>query len=505
VIAALAIGVSGLVAVPADAAFQAGTGLVNQPVATGVSSITPESALVSGAIDTGGYNQPNDSTSTTTAGGYAVPVTPGSTWDSGVTGTGYPISSTTTSITIDGIPLDTPNASGTPTPTYSAVWVEYDPLSDFEANGNAPGPETQIAPEEDVDTSTAPYTAIPPIEIGGYPAATATANGAQPLTPDTTYVYWLEQQTDETTAATTINEFNGVDLYNFLDQTDPAGSGAIASASNANGGSSASSLFGESGDGTSTDAFTPSPGTTLSWNSGFTNASDETAWAAGAGIYGANGFGAANLAVFAGKIAYTDAKDASETLNLTSLANPDYQCAPDYDLVPGGPFEVNTAGQPWASYTTTGTVSGGISGYSNGALTYAGAEPQEQGSCVDFLGSSANQNYFITSATGEFKTLALGKITFGAKATVSGKRATLKVSNSSGEDAIGTLELTIKVKKKTVEVAHGPYKVPAHGSSIMTLTLTAKGNKQLKKGAFKPRIVLTSKTDQTTSSKSIKL
>ncbi len=508
VIAALAIGASGLVAVPADAAFQAGTGLVNQPVATGVSGITPESAVVSGAIDTGGFLQPNDSTSSTTAGGYAVAVTPGSTWDSGVTGTGFPIPSTTSSITIDGIPLTTPDASGNPVPTYSGVWVEYDPLSDWEASGNAPGPETQIAPEEDVNTSSAPYTAIPSIEIGGYPAATAQANGAEPLQPNTTYVYWLEQQTDETTAATTINEFNPIDLYNFLDQTSPSGSGAeVGTAGGTSGGTSAASLFGEAGDGGGTggDAFNASPGTSLSWNSSYTNADDETAWQAGNGIYGANSLGAASTGLFAGKVSYTDALDKTETLNLTSLANPDYQCAPDYDLVKGGPFGVDTVGQPWASYTSTGTVSGGISGYSNGSLTYAGAEPEEQGSCVDFLGSSANQNFFITSATGEFTTLPLGKITFGKTATVSGKYATVKVYNKSGEDARGTIDLTVKVKRKVVTVAAGTYRVAAHGTSVMTLKLTAKGKAEVAAGPFKPRLVLTSATDQKTTTKSIKL
>lgn len=507
-IAALAVGACGLVAVPAaDASFQAGTGLVNQPIATGASQITPESAVISGAVDTGGYDQPNDSTSSTVAGGFSVPVTPGSTWDGGVTGTGVPISSTTSSITIDGIPTTTPNTSGSPVPTYSAVWVEYDPLSDWVANGNAPGPETVSAPEEDVDTSTSPYTPFPSIEIGGYPASVAQNNGTTPLTPGTTYVYWVEQQTDETTAATTINEFNPVDLYNFLDSTAPAGSGAQSGT----GGTSVSSLFGESG-----DAWVDSPGTALTGTTnpypvaGMTNADDVTAWQAGTGIYGANGYSPAFTGVFSGKIAYLDAQDKNETLNLTSLANPDYQCAPDYDLVPGGPFGVNTTGQPWTTYTASGTVVGGISGYANGALTYAGAEPEEQGNCVDFLGSTANQNYFVTSATGEFTTPKLGDVVIGSKATLLGKKATVSIANKSAEDAVGSVELTIRVKKKAVVVATGGFRLAAHASGTMTLKLTKKGVNALyyakhSTGKLSTKIVYTINTDQPTKSKTIKL
>jgi hypothetical protein len=212
--------------------------------------------------------------------------------------------------------------------------------------------------------------------------------------------------------------------------------------------------------------------------------------------------------VFAGKIGYIDAQDANETLNLTSLANPDYQCAADYTLIPNGIFAKNSVGQPWDTYTATGTVSGGISGYANGALTYASNQPEEQGSCEDFLGSTANQNYFITSATGEFTTPKLGSVVFGSKATVTGKKATDKVTNKSGEDAVGSVELTAKVKGKTVDIASGGYRVAAHGNGTLALKLSKKGVTDLAKakhGVLSTKVVLTSNTDQTTSSKTIKL
>ncbi len=517
-IAAIAVGASGLVAVPAQAAFQAGTGLVNQPIVTGASQITPESALITGAVDTGGFNQPNDATATTTAGGYSVPVNLGVLWDGGVPGTGF--LTTTSSITIDGIPLTTPNTSGTPVPTYSAVWVEYDPVADYVASGNTPGPETQIAPEEDIDTSTSPYTSIPAIEIGGYPASSAESNGQTPLTPGTAYYYWIVQQTDETTAATNIDAFDPVDLYDFLDgstTTPPAGSGAVSGAAGSN-----PQLTGTATGTNGTAAYSSSAPLVTS---GATE-NDFPAWQAGIGAF--TPVGAANAALFNG------ATGISGVTNLATLANPDYSCQPDYKLINGGPFAVNTPGEPWASYTSTSTTAGGIvdgntsgvsssSSYnsSTGTFNFAPAQLDEQpGSCVDFLGSIANQNFFVTSTPQEFTTPKLADVKFGSSATVSGKKLTAKVQNLSALDASGTVALTVKSGKKTVTVATGKFKVAPKDTALFTLKLTAAGVKDIapaklskkqkkehktaKAKTLTAKIAYTSNTDQPTKSKTIK-
>jgi hypothetical protein len=508
-ITAAAVGVSGLVAVPAADALGGVTGTqvpgyVNQPIAANATNITPESAVISGAVDTGGYTAGDGFFGT----GYSEMPT-STLWDAGVSGTGLPVTPGT-AITVDGLPITTSDLNGNQVPTYSAVWVEYDPLSDWTAAGDIPGPETQFAPEEDVDTTTAPYNSFAPIKLGGYPSSVAQANGNTPLTPGTTYVYWVEQQVGETTAAETINEFNPVDLYNFLDQTSPSGSGATAGT----GGTSAASLFGEAGDGpASGDPFYKLGinDTALSYSGApaDTNATDGSAWLAGSGIYGANGMGAANLGILAGKIGYTDALGKSETLNLTSLANPDWQCAADATIK-----ATDTTGQPWETYADGGTVSGGIASVTNGAIQYAGAEPEFQGgaaagaSCVDFLASTANQNFFVTSATGEFTTSKLGNIVFAGKATVKGAKATVKVTNQSGEDAVGSVSLTAKVKGKTVALASGGYRVAAHGVGSLNLKISKKGAaalKTAKKGTISTTLVLTSNTDQKTTSKKVTL
>jgi hypothetical protein len=530
-IAAVAVGASGLVAVPAaDAAFQTGTGLVNQPIVTGASQITPESAVITGAVDTGGYNQPNNNVTTSsaaTAGGYSVVVTPGSTWAGGVTGTGYPVPSTSSSITIDGIPTTTPATNGTPAPTFSGVWVEYDPVADYVTSGDTPGPETQIAPEEDIDTSTAPYTPVPSVTIGGYPAANAENSGQTPLTPGTAYYYWIVQQTDETTAATTIDAFDPVDLYDFLDgstTTPPSASGAISGAAGSN-----SQLTGTA---TGTGGAAAYTSTAPLVTSGATE-NDFPAWQAGTGAFGATaanptGVGAANAALFNGSTGL------SGVPNLATLANPDYSCQADYKLINGGPFAVNSPGEPWASYTSTSTTTGGIvdgntSGVSSnssynsttGTFNYAPAQLDEQpGACADYLGSIANQNYQISSSVGEFTTPKLGDVKFGAKATLSGKKLTETVQNKSALVASGTVDLTDKIGKKTVTLATGTFKVAPKDTATFTLKLTAKALRLIaapaqtakeKKAHVTPgmktitaKIVYTSNTDQPTTSKKVK-
>ena len=118
-----AIGVSGLVAGPAFAL----NNYVTQPVVTGVSSLTPESAVLSGAIDTGG--------------------------DPGVTFTASPAApysfgglTITSSAILNGIPVGLG--------FYSTALFEADPLSDYVASGNQPGAETVTAQAVEVPTAT---------------------------------------------------------------------------------------------------------------------------------------------------------------------------------------------------------------------------------------------------------------------------------------------------------------------------------------------------------------
>jgi hypothetical protein len=521
-IAAIAVGASGLVAVPAEAAFQAGTGLVNQPIVTGASQITPESAVITGAIDTGGFNQPNDSVTTSsaaTAGGYTVPANSGSTWDGGVVGTGYAVPATSSTLVIDGIPMTTPNTSGVQVPTYSAALVEYDPVADYVAAGDVPGPETQIAPEEDVDTSTAPYTSIPAVTIGGYPAAKAANNGATPLTPGTKYYYWLVQQTDETTAATNIDVFDPVDLYDFLDGSTTAPSSASGAVSGAAGSNPALT-----GTATGTGGAAAYTSTAPLVTSGATE-NDYPAWNAGTGAF--TPVGAENSGLFSG------ATGIAGVPNLATLANPDYSCQADYKLINGSPFAVNSPGEPWASYTSTSTTAGGIvdgntSGVTSSAsytpgvgFNYAPAQLDEQpGSCVDFLGSLANQNVTVSSVPAEFTTAKLGTVAFGSKAALTGKTITETVKNQSKLDASGTVDLTVKSGKKTVTVASGTFKVSPNASTtfkihlnvagvkaIAPAKLTAKQKKEhetAKVRTLTAKIAYTSNTDQPTKSTTVK-
>lgn len=197
-IAGLAIGASGLVAVPAEAA----NSYVTQPVVTGVTSITPESAVLSGAIDTGG--DPGVAFSASAASPFAV---------GGL--------SITTSGNLNGFPVNLGY--------YSTVLFEADPLSDYVASGDQPGGETVTAAT--IEVPDGPGLAPVNSEIGGYPAASATTSS--PLTPGTKYVYFLVQQAGETDQATTVNEYSATDLTNWV-----AGSGTMT----ANGFASSSSV-----------------------------------------------------------------------------------------------------------------------------------------------------------------------------------------------------------------------------------------------------------------------
>ncbi len=163
-IAGLAIGASGLVAVPAEAANGISTAnyYVNGPAVSGASNITPESAVVSGAIDTGGSSETQ----------LPIPST-GLTWNATITiadhgrsreverqhGSephddgnyapvdGLPVSGSSSNVSvtdhrhavstrrmsglgaISGIPQAVSNGGAD---NYSDVTFEYDPVSDYD-------------------------------------------------------------------------------------------------------------------------------------------------------------------------------------------------------------------------------------------------------------------------------------------------------------------------------------------------------------------------------------
>jgi hypothetical protein len=366
---ALAIGASGLAAVPAaEAAVSIPTYLVNQPAVTGASGITPESATVAGAIDTGG----NQGTT------FSLPANSTLMWG-GVSSIPLINTSLTAPATqfVDGIPANDStgvfNANGGQLnngglDNYSSVVFEYDPVSDFNQNGGSPGPDTSFAPEVDVPT----IGGLSPVSttIGAYPASATDATGQTPLTPGTKYYYWIIQQAGVTSGAEDVNTYNGT----------------------------------------------------------------------------------------------------------TVTTNPTYSCYP---------FSYVAATPPYNGYTTTGTITGG-------GVT----EPQIQGPCVFYFGSSNN---YYQSPNGMFTTPALGKVTFGS-AKLSGKAVTVAVSNSSVMPAKGVVTLSLG----GASVGTGHFSVGAKSKGTVSVHLNGKGVSAAGTGAT-AKVTATITTDQTLGTKSIKL
>jgi hypothetical protein len=202
--AGIAIGACGLVAVPAEAADT--LYFVNAPAVTGAESLTPESATVTGAVDTGG------------APGTSFSVAAGATlsWVGGQS-----ILNTATkaeTMSIDGLPTSGSDSNvvingGTPSTVsnagnddFSDVEFEYDTLADYTANGDTPGDDTQYAEEVDVPTFSGLSSVSAPIGAFGLTAQNNT--GVTPLTPGTKYVYWIVDQAGATDDAETVNTFN---------------------------------------------------------------------------------------------------------------------------------------------------------------------------------------------------------------------------------------------------------------------------------------------------------
>ncbi len=375
-IAVSAIGASGLVAVSAEAAPPTiPTALVNQPQVAGVSSLTPESAVLNGVVDTGGNPQTS----------FTIPANTTLTWDNSFN----LVTTAATKEYVDGLPSDGSSMAYPTSSTsevlnnsgennYSTVLFEADPLSDYTANGDNFGPQTIDANE--VNVSTYPGLSSVSVEIGGYPAATANPLSG-PLKPGTKYVYGIIQQAGATDSGVTINTYT--------------------------------------------------PGTT--------------------GV------------------------------------NPTYSCYP---------LNYVAATSPYSGYTSTGTLSGGVTATGGPAQTTA--EPEIQGPCVYYYGGGSN---YYNSPTGTFTTPPLGTVAFSA-GTVTASKAEVVVADQSVEAARGLLELDYAGKS----IGTSKYVLAAKSTKTLVLNLTPAGKALLASGR-KPtvKVINTDTTDQPTATKSLTL
>ncbi len=410
-IAAIAVGASGLVAASADAAAVTTAGIstanyyVNAPTVSGVSNLTPESAVLNGAVDTGG------SPLTT----LSVPAGQTLLWQNTLT-IGSATSTAAQSFNVDGIPisgsdstvsvtvndasasasaLSFPSVSNGGADNYTQVTFEYDPVKDYVANGDSPGAELQFGTEVEVPTAAG----LSPVSttVGAFGLNARNNTGNTPLTPGTAYYYWIVSQAGATDAAESVN------IAQWYDTT---GSAAAT---------------------TSATTFVPDP-------------------------------------------------------------NPTYKCYPDAAIAEDATL---------ASYN------------SSTQITYGGTTaPAIQGPCIYYYGDTGGALIY-NSPTGEFTTPALGKLTISGTAGVSSAtRLLLPVTDASTYKAGGNIELTTKGGK---ELATGNFSLAAGASANEVLKLTKAGQKAIKgkKGAIKTNVksvlVLTSKWDQPTTTKSVKL
>lgn len=370
-VALTVVGAGAMTASPAFASIP--TFYVQQPAVKSVKHVTPESAVLIGAVDTGG----NPPTTFTLAAGQSMEwanslvITNSGTKTATEYVDGLPASGSN-----DMVPLSSSSSfSNAGSDNYSQVVMEYDPLKDFRANGNNPGPETGFAPEIDVPTA-AGLSAVS-AKIGAYPAASGFVGGVEPLKPGTKYVYWITQQAGSTTAAQSYNTYNGSSV----------------------------------------------------------------------------------------------------------TTNPTWSCMPTaYAAVTS----------PYKTYSSSGTITGGGT-----------TEPQIQGPCIYQYGGSAN---YYTSNYKTFTTPKLGYVAFQRAAMVSGGTASLKAIDHSVEAARGTLVLEVRKHNKLVSVAHGRFKVPAHGHKMIKLRLTKAGTAALAKTSpLTTKVAYTSRTDQPTHTHRITL
>jgi hypothetical protein len=218
-IAAIAVGASGLVAASAQAAAVTTAGVstanyyVNGPTVAGVSNLTPESVVLNGAVDTGGSPMTTlsvpagqtllwqnaltiGSLTSTAAQTFDVDGLP-------VSGSDSPVSVTVNDALVSANSQSFPSVSNGGADDYSNVTFEYDPVKDYVANGDTPGPELQFANEVEVPTAAG----ISPVSssVGAFGINAQNNSGNTPLTPGTAYDYWIVSQAGATDAAESIN------------------------------------------------------------------------------------------------------------------------------------------------------------------------------------------------------------------------------------------------------------------------------------------------------------
>jgi hypothetical protein len=392
-IAGLAIGGTGLVAVPAEAANGVSTAnyYVNQPAVTGVSALTPESVVVTGAVDTGGSTE---SLLPIPVGGLSWggnSITAGIKWADNTTGSyvpvdGIPVSGSysNVSVTVTDSALTTAQqapaaVSNGGADDYSDITFEYDPVSDYDAADGLPGPNVQFA--QDVQVPTSAGVSPTSTTIGAFGITAQNNTGNTPLTPGTKYYYWIVQQAGATDQATNVN--------------------------------------------------------VAQWTANMSN-----------GV----------------------------------AANNSYKCYPNVAIARDPTLEALV--QPGAT------------------VNYGGSTlPGAQGPCIYYYGNTGGQLYY-QSPNGTFSTPKLGKLTIGKTATTVGKKATVTIANGSAYKASGTVQLTTKAGKV---LANGKFALaPSAKSGKVTFTLTSAGVTAAKKKQSGV-VDLTSKWDQTSSTKNIKL
>ncbi len=236
-IAGLAIGASGLVAVPAGAAtngVSTANYYVNNPAIGAATNVMPESATVSASIDTGGSPEsllPIPGAGLTWSATADLAIAAGEKWNDGTSTTD---AATGNFVPIDGIPVSgsTSNVSATITDgaisnggisdpgigaqsgvaqpvsnagadNYSDVTFEYDPVSDYDVADGQPG--VQVNSAQDIQVPTAAGLSDVHTTIGAFGQAAQNATGNSPLKPGTKYYYWIIQEPGATTAASNID------------------------------------------------------------------------------------------------------------------------------------------------------------------------------------------------------------------------------------------------------------------------------------------------------------
>ena len=284
-----------------------------------------------------------------------------------------------------GVPQAISNAGAD---NYSDVTFEYDPVSDFTANGDLPGPDTQTA--QDIQVPTTAGLSSVSTSLGAFGQAAQNSTGNTPLTPGTKYYYWIVQQAGATTDASNIN-----------------------------------------------------------------------------------------VSAWTGATAGTPAV----------AANNSYKCYPNAAIA---------ADPTLASYTTPGAT-----------VNYGGQVlAADQGPCIYYYGNTGGALYY-QSPNGTFTTPKLGTVKIAKKATATGSKVTLGVTDSSAYKASGTIDLTVRGKV----AGTAKFSLQPHGKGTANVKLTAKGRTALRKGqtvkvapvSQTANVTSTSNWDQRLVGKSVKL